>query len=722
MAALVEIARAAHPPGSPEHERVRNLLMDRLRALGLEPEVQTTVVTRTRGSTMRAVTVRNIVARLPGTASTGAVLATAHYDGRGISRAAGDDGSGVVTLLEALRALRTGAPLRNDLIVLLTDAEELGLMGARGFVSEHPWMADVRVVLSFEMRGGAGPAMMFETGAQNGWIVRQLKAGDPYAYANSMGYEVYKRLPNDTDFTPFKDAGRQGLNFAGIDRANVYHQAYDAPERFSEATLQHQGYNALGMLRQLGGADLSSVDAPDAVYFTLPLLGLVVYDASWVLPITGGLAALLLLTGVLIFRVGGRVGGVVTGLVLSVSAGAVMWFAGGTALARLAPLHAEYGSLHGSAFHSEGWYVLALALAALALVSALWGVARRRFHADELALGALVVPAAAGVVLGFAAPMAAMNLQIPAGAALLAVLVTALLGPHGTGPVGWTVALLLAVPVVFLMEPLTELVWLSMSFRAAPVLGVLMVTALALLLPALDGLRHPNAWWAPLAALVLGVGSLAVGVLHARPAPERPAPSTLAYAYTYGDSAGFWVTDPLRDTVDLPARAWAVERTGQAFAGTADLTAYGYAAGEVPVAPAPAVAAEAPLVRIENDTTVAGIRHLVLSAQSRVGAERLAIHVPEGTAARVVEFMGVSVSAPEEIRVFEHWGEPDPVVHFRVELPAGAELDLALVEHLLRPAELLGPEPFQRPAHLAPDITRHSDRAMLRLLLRSLSE
>lgn len=138
MATLVEVARAAHPPGSPEHERVRELLVDRLRALGLEPEVQTTTSMLQSPGVVRAATVRNIVARIPGTASTGAVLITAHYDSRGIAVGAADDGFGVVSIIEAVRALQASSPLRNDVIVLLTDAEELGLLGARAFVDQHP--------------------------------------------------------------------------------------------------------------------------------------------------------------------------------------------------------------------------------------------------------------------------------------------------------------------------------------------------------------------------------------------------------------------------------------------------------------------------------------------------------------------------------------------------------------------------------------------------------
>jgi len=274
MAHLVEIARRPHPPGSPAHAQVRGYLMERLRGLGLEPEVQATTSMLGREAYVRAATVRNIVARIPGTASTGTIVLTAHYDGREISAAAGDDGTGVVAILEAARALEAGAPLRNDVLLVITDGEELGMLGARAFVEQHPAMGDVKVVLSLEMRGGGGPSVMFETGADNGWIVQALKASGARPFANSMSYEVYKSLPNDTDFTPFREAGKQGLNFAGIGRASLYHQRYDSPENLSEATLQHHGANVLSVVRHLGGVPLGEVTAPDVTFFSLPVVGL----------------------------------------------------------------------------------------------------------------------------------------------------------------------------------------------------------------------------------------------------------------------------------------------------------------------------------------------------------------------------------------------------------------------------------------------------------------
>lgn len=136
---------------------MREYLLEQLRALAHEPVVQTTTAAARGGTGVTAATVRNVLVRIPGTEpGDRAVLVTAHYDSRGIALGAGDDGSGVATILETLRALDGGPGLSNDLIVLITEAEELGLLGARAFVDQHPWMNDVALVVSIEMRGGGG--------------------------------------------------------------------------------------------------------------------------------------------------------------------------------------------------------------------------------------------------------------------------------------------------------------------------------------------------------------------------------------------------------------------------------------------------------------------------------------------------------------------------------------------------------------------------------------
>jgi len=713
MSILIEIARKAHPPGSPEHERVRGYLVNRLTALGLDPEIQTSMSSFQQRTITRSATVRNVIARLPGTASTGAVLVTAHYDSRGLAVGAGDDGTGIVTILETLRAIQSGPPLRNDVIVLFTDAEELGLLGARAFVNEHPWMEDIQLVLSFEMRGGGGPVIMVETAENNGWIIEALQTSDQYPFANAMAYEVYQRMPNDTDFTPFKEAGKQGLNFAAIDKGHVYHQQYDTPENLSESTLQHHGLHALHVLRYLSDQDLRNVNAPDLVYFSMPALGLLVYPATWVKWISAGLSILFIITLLMIHRSKVGLSGVLIGTGISII-GASLAFGFALLLLNWLPrFHPEAGSLHGSLYHREGWYVLALTLAAFAIVMGLHTLGRKWLNIEQLAFGALVMPFAGAIWLGYTAPLAAMNLEWPVAAALISVLWVTLMGKQSTTIFGWFLTVLFSVPVLAFFVPVSELLWIAMTFEFAPSLAILIVIGLYLCLPALDNVFRPNSWWLPLGSIVAAGTALGFGLLNSQTTAERPAPSTLVYAYEHGASEALWATDLVADTMDLPAREWAVERTGSAFGLMRDLSIFGYDFGKVPATAAPVVDVPEPIIVIENDITLGDMRRVIIGVRSQIGSERIRFQYNPAEEMRLISINGTTINNPEEFAWADHWGIPDPMVYIELEIATGKPINLDIIEHLLRPEELLGSQAFSRPDYLAPNITRESDRAML---------
>ena len=201
---IAAIAKQSHPIGSAQQQEVREYILAELRAAGLTPEIQQTTSFNTDGTAAMAATVQNIIARLPGTSNTKAVLLMAHYDSAVNSLGAADDGAGVGTLLETIRALKSGSPLKNDTIFLFTDGEEAGLLGAIAFVKEHPWAKDVGLVLNFEARGSSGPSFMFETSDDNGWLISEFAEGCPYPVSTSILYDIYRVLSNDTDLTPLR--------------------------------------------------------------------------------------------------------------------------------------------------------------------------------------------------------------------------------------------------------------------------------------------------------------------------------------------------------------------------------------------------------------------------------------------------------------------------------------------------------------------------------------
>jgi len=275
------IAQKPHPIGTADHDRVRDYIESHLAAQGLAPQVEAGFAEITRGRFHGSGNVQNIVARLAGTANTRPVMLAAHYDSVTRGPGAADDGHGVAVLLETLRALRAGPPLRNDVIFLITDGEERGLLGAQVFMREHPWRSEPGVALNFEARGTSGSAVMFETSAGNEWLIRGLQTAVPQADATSVAYEIYRRMPNNTDLTVFKAGGLAGMNFAFIEHPEYYHTAQDTVEHLDPVSLQEQGRYALSLARWFGNRDLTLHPSGDAVYFATAFTPLIVYPAGF---------------------------------------------------------------------------------------------------------------------------------------------------------------------------------------------------------------------------------------------------------------------------------------------------------------------------------------------------------------------------------------------------------------------------------------------------------
>ncbi|MGB5402577.1 MAG: M20/M25/M40 family metallo-hydrolase, partial [Robiginitalea sp.] len=243
MKHVTEISKAPHAVGFPAHSTVRTYIMKSLKNLGLRPELQSAYISGDKGTVTRAT---NILARIPGTGSGKALLLLTHYDSQPhSSHGASDAGSGVATILEGLRAYKaSGKQPLNDIIVLFTDAEELGLNGAELFVNRHAWANEVGLALNFEARGSGGPSyMLIETNRGNQKMIEGFKKAHPeYPVANSLAYSIYKMLPNDTDLTVFREDGDiEGFNFAFIDDHFDYHTAMDIQPRLDRETLAHQG-------------------------------------------------------------------------------------------------------------------------------------------------------------------------------------------------------------------------------------------------------------------------------------------------------------------------------------------------------------------------------------------------------------------------------------------------------------------------------------------------
>jgi hypothetical protein len=624
------VAQAPRPVGTAAHARARGYVLAQLGALGLEVDTLTALEHVRWGGTVRSALTRNVVARLPGTASTGAVLLASHYDGVPLSPAAGDAAMGVAAVLEVARALSVGEPLRNDVIFLFTDAEELGLLGARVFAASHPWLADVGFVANLEARGTSGAAVMFETGRGSDWAVRELARVGRRPVTSSIIPEAYARMPNDTDFSVFRDLGLPGLNFAIGGTAQWYHTPGDTPENLSPSSLQHMGHNALALVRRVGGMDLDSVavgaggsvragDDGRRVYFHVPGVGLVGYGSGWALPLAGLLVVAFVGAGVLAGRRGRLrwwgipVGLVVAGAALVASALLAHWLwtvVGGE--------HPEWGALHGRAIHRDWPYALAMVALTVSAVTAPFALLRRWFSLEALALGALLLPVAGAVAAAFVFPAGSYLLLWPSLAALAMVAVGTGVGGRDEvrageagrvagriGPARLAGLAVAAMVVVLIMVPVLYMIHVMLGMAVAALLALVAGATVLLLLPLLDHLSTPHRAWLPAAALLAAAALAALGLAGAAPSADRPAPSNVVHVQDGATETARWASPLGHDDAF----------TAAFLAGPVDTTRLGnYSAalwaGSYRVAPASAWPAPPMRVRVLADDDDGRIRRV----------------------------------------------------------------------------------------------------------------
>jgi Peptidase family M28 len=289
MPDLQVIAQAPHPIGSAAHTAVREYLMTQLKAMGLQPEIQTTTVIQPGDGGFGAGRANNVLVRIPGKASTGAIVLDGHYDAADTGPGASDCGSCVVTGLETLRAIRAGTPLNNDLIFVFADGEEVGMLGARAFATEHPWAKDVKLAINFEASGSRGAAVMYITSRNNQRLISEFVKAVPYPRMTSFSPAFWGLLPGaqiGCDLEEYIAQGSGGFGFYYAGDTPAYHTLRDNVTEIDRRSIQHNGSYALSLLKHFGNLDLKTLKATqNAVYFNILPNVVLHYPESQVLPL-----------------------------------------------------------------------------------------------------------------------------------------------------------------------------------------------------------------------------------------------------------------------------------------------------------------------------------------------------------------------------------------------------------------------------------------------------
>ena len=292
----------SRPVGTPESARARQYIVDQLRVYGFEVRVQE--IDARRAELGRTAHVANIIGVRAGT-ERAAIGLLSHSDSAPEAPGAADDGFGVAVTLEAARVLAARPDRRHSLMVLVTDGEEAGLMGAAGLTADREVMDRLQAYVNVEAVGSSGTAMLFETGPGNGWIVKPWARTAPHPRGASFAIEIYRRLPNDTDFSILKRHDIPGLNFAPVGDSYAYHTARDTVDRLSTQTLQRSGENVVATVERLDALDLGQRSTSDATFFDIGETVALTWGplTAWVVALTALVVGILAWFKVLMFSI-----------------------------------------------------------------------------------------------------------------------------------------------------------------------------------------------------------------------------------------------------------------------------------------------------------------------------------------------------------------------------------------------------------------------------------
>ena len=514
MAGLARLQGPArpHPAGSAENAAIHARLLQELAAMDVPAERLDTrqCYSEPRFSVIECADIGDVIATVvPGGGK--AIVLMAHMDSVPAGPGAGDDGSGVATLLETIRALKAdNSSSRHPVIALFTDGEEVGLLGAAAFVADPRWRQRVGVAINVEARGSNGQSLLFQTSPGDARLV-DLYARNAPRFATSSLYDViYKVLPNDTDLTPFLKAGLAGYNFGFVGEVAHYHTALDTIANLDPRSLQSGGDAVLSLTRGLMAQDFAALQGGDAIY--LDVMG------AWLprLPAFLALPLALLAFAVIAFLAWRQKPGLKS--FLSPPLFLIAAIGLGFALKALA------AAVSG---HADPAYAQPLMLR-LSLAFGVW----------TLALIAARRATAAACWLWFA---------------LLAVLTAALvpgLSPYFLFPV---LVAALSLPFGFAWVPALAamLIWLQFTAEAEPLMGLAVTPLFTLpaamglftLLPLLTRRREQI-------LLCGGLSFLFAIIAGFVPAYDVQHPERLDFRYVESEGRAFWLADPVRP---LPA-------------------------------------------------------------------------------------------------------------------------------------------------------------------------
>ena len=697
------ISKKPHYVGAPAHPEVRNYIIDELQKLGLQTGIHQGVNSNKRGNLCK---VTNILARIKGTSNGKALLLLTHYDSsQHSSLGASDAGSGVVTILEGIRAyLARNKTPENDIIILISDGEELGLQGAELFVKKHPWADEIGVVVNFEARGSGGPSfMLIETNGGNSKLISEFaNAETPFPVGNSLAYSVYKMLPNDTDLTVFREQKNiNGYNFAFIGDHFDYHTVKDNYERLDKNTLAHQGSYIMAMLSYFSESDLSSFNSSeDYAYFSVPFFKLVYFPFSWIIPLLG--IAFFLFIGIIVIGFRKKTlstKALLKGFIpflLSLILCLLLGYFAHSILYGMYPKY--YDILHN--FPYNGYtYIAAFVL----LFVSICFFTYKRFKKPGPA-NLIVAPIFFWL---FICTLVSLYLK---GAAFFIIPAFAALAVFYMVSVKEKASLifitLLGIPVIWILIPLIQIFPVGLGFKMnigattfSPFVlsGLLTVSSFGLLL----GIFHRFFKIKRLSAFIFLVGIIFFASAHfdSKFTKDNPQPSSLVYLHDVNTNKSYWAT------YDHIPNKWVNQYLEKSKQVETDFirNTFSYRKGNSITYAATATVKKiaAPEIRITKDTIIDKERFINISVKPKRNVNRLSLYTEKGTVINTCEINGSTLtedylkSIPRRKKIITHFISNNEPTEISMALPSDQKITFHFYEASY---DLLTNELFSVPA------------------------
>lgn len=289
---LERFAVAPHYIGTQKHDQIRDILVSELKEMGAQPEIQHAHVLN--NSTYGEVD--NIIFRINGTVGSNTILITGHYDSAPGSYGASDDGLAVSCMLESARAMLASEKPKNNIVFLLSDGEEQGLLGARAFADSYAEADKIDLALNFDARGRDGVPVLYQTSKENAWLAAQYINASACPVGSSILNDVYKFMPNTTDFSVFSNEGFAGYNIAIAEGMNIYHNSADNINFISRRSMQQFGDNMLSLIRYFGNLAQWNTGSGDSIFFSLFHSVMLTYPLWITYPLLGIVLAIFIYT------------------------------------------------------------------------------------------------------------------------------------------------------------------------------------------------------------------------------------------------------------------------------------------------------------------------------------------------------------------------------------------------------------------------------------------